>query len=189
MQVGMTIWNCHQLRRIGAVDFRATVNFATMKARSKNAVLFALRNGWIRSGWQGGAGMLAHRLMVTTDVFFVATRLRKGSNLWNSFQYIDWRWRQDAPDWFLERLAPIVEADRTAATIANLQQRIEKFYPGTRWCSIHALRIQDHLPDLFADYVATSEYKAAVAPLIELVETGGQVEVDVAPPKGRSWRS
>ena len=190
MQVGMTIWNCHQLRRLGAVDFRATVNFAGMKVRSKNAVLYALKNGWIRSGWVGGgSGMLAHRLMVTTDVFFVATRLRTGRSRWNSYQYVDWRWRKDTPAWFVEKLQDIFTADRTAATIASMQWVEEKYKPDVRFVPFYVLKLQDHLPGILADYVATPEYKAAVAPLIALVEEGGQIEVAIDPPKGRSWRT
>jgi hypothetical protein len=187
MQVGMTIWNCHQLRRINAVDFKATINFSTMAAKGRNAVLYALRNGWIRSGWHSGTGLLAQRLMAPTGVFFVATRLRKGRNKWNGFQYIDWRWNLETPGWFVERLKPLVEADRTAAEVAG-KTHTERYYDGSRYCPFYVLRVQDHLPPLLADYVATSEYRAAVAPLMALVEGGGRIEVNIAPPTGRSWR-
>jgi hypothetical protein len=185
----LTIWNCHALRRIEAIDFKAMVDFGKLSVRSRNAILFGLKNGWTRSGCSSGAGLLAHKLLLQSGVFFIVAKLRPGQSSWSRYQHIDWRWRAvGTPSWFINGITPLVEADRTAATIKKRPHVEKEFRPEIGWCPFYVLKLQDHLPGVFADYVATPEYKAATAPFIALVEGGGQIEVNVAPTTGRYWR-
>ena len=197
-KIDLTIWNCHQLRRLGAVDFKAMVHFGGLTVRAKNSILFALNNGFTRSGQHYGSGLLAYKLLQMSGQFHLITSTRRRTTRWGGSPYwISWLATRDPvtrichpPAWFVERMAPIVEADNTAAALQNFKHfNASTLEPNSGYHRFWVLKLTDHLPSVMADHVASDEYKAAVAPLIRLVEEGGQMEVDIPAPAGQYWRT
>jgi hypothetical protein len=169
--VDLTIWNCHQLRRVDAIEFSALINFGTMSTKGRNSLLKMVRGAWVTSSAHTGIGLLAFKLLLTTDMWFLS-----GHN------------RAPAPEGFEEGIARLKEADKVAHTLAETQ-RSHYTDHGKQFMNFHQLKPQDHVGELLANYVASEEYQRAIAPLVAAIESRGTYAVKMAGPKSPHFRS
>lgn len=183
--LNLTIWSCHQLRRIGAIDFKATVDLSGLSRRSRNQVVIGLQWGWVRAMANSGTGLLTHKLLEEANVWFVFAKVR-------GWQQIYWAHATLLPPaGFIAGLEELRKADRTAAALTG--KRVDddgtSLLQNRGLLDLYCLKVTDHLPPLLEPHVRTHEYRSAVAPLIELVNAGGRIDVNIKGPKGNYWRS
>lgn len=178
--VKLTIWNCHQLRRVRAIEFTATIDFKGMSTRGRNSLLKMIEGAWVTSSAHTGVGLLAFKLLASADVWFLSGKIRG----WKS-QYWGHNMKPPPPG-FEEGMDALAQADKVAHNVAGERGLYNNPYRGHQ--IFHKLRPQDHIHELLADYVASEEYKVAVAPIVRAIKEGRTLQVDIKKPNSRHWR-
>lgn len=180
--VDLTIWNCHQLRRIRAIEFKAKIDFSQMNTRGRNSLLRMIEGAWVTSSAHAGVGLLGFKLLESTGMWFLSGKIRG----WRS-QYWGHNGNKKPPEGFIAGMKRLADADKVAHTLEK----------GSHWYQdasgthqvFHALRPQDHVPELLADYVASAEYQAAVTPIVKAIKEGKTLTVNIKEPRGTYYRS
>lgn len=181
--VDLTIWNCHQLRRIDAIEFSALINFGTMSTKGHNSLLKMVRGAWVTSSAHTGVGLLGYKLLETTNMWFLSGKIRGWRQLYWAHN------AKPAPPGFVEGIERLKEADKVAHALAH-NTRHTYYESGVRESQVfHQLKPQDHVGELLANYVASEEYQRAIAPLVAAIESKGTYAVKMAGPKSPHYRS
>lgn len=167
----LDLWEATHLKRaLKIADIRATIHLGRLKPRSRNAVLRALRSGYIPSSRYRGTGLVAHKLLTHAGVFFCWGKM-------SGYTYLEWNSLQKMPLGLMEKFLELQTVDRTATEVAGT--RVDMYQRHDRMIRFQTLKLAHHIPPLLVDYVSSPAYRSAVEPLIKAVETGGSFEVEV----------
>lgn len=167
----INLWEATHLKRVLKIaDIRATVHLGRLKPRSRNAVLRALRSGYIPSSRYRGTGLVAHKLLTHAGVFFIWGKT-------SGYTYLQWNDTAKMPLGLMDKLLELQTVDRTATQVAG--KTVDMYRSDQRTLRFQQLKLAHHIPPLLVDYVSSPAYRSAVEPMIRLVETGGTLEVEV----------
>lgn len=170
MNLSLDIYQLQQLRPLGAVKLKATVDLKHLSTKGRNMAVKYLESGWIRTTDKSGVGLLVSQLM--------------GPTIWHlrgnqKYRLVSWGHNPlPGPREVIEALQMVVDADNVAAGLQGEDQ-----YKSLWNHCFRVLKPEEHIPPLLEAYVSSPGYQSAVQPLIELVKSGGKLAVDVKPPK------
>lgn len=182
MTLELSILECQALRPLGVVDVRATLSLGRLSTRSRLAAIRYLQEGWIRTTDRSGVGLLLAKLLGNDRVWHLRGA-RKHRMIWWGHNV-----GMDEPV-ELDALRELAQADMTAAQVAGIRRDdafagpINTSYTPAFGHRFVVIDPADHVPQILAPYVAAHAYLSAIKPVLEILDSPGEVEVVVKAPK------